>query len=70
MPKAASSQVRPLPFLAGTAAGRAKAGYMELVIAAALEWQLPPAYIEYLRHFLPNRPGGVTWRSLKEYGWT
>jgi len=51
-------------------AGRAKAGYMELVIAAALEWQLPPAYIEYLRHFLPNRPGGVTWRSLKEYGWT
>ena len=51
-------------------AGRAKAGYMELLIAAALEWQLPPAYIAYLRRFLPKRPGGVTWRSLKEYGWT
>jgi hypothetical protein len=51
-------------------AGRAKAGYMELVVAAALEWQLPPAYVEYLRHFLPKRSGGATWRSLKEYGWT
>jgi AIG2-like family len=52
------------------AAGRAKAGYVELLIAASLEWQLPAAYIEYLRRFLPKRPGGVTWRSLKEYGWT
>ena len=51
-------------------AGRAKAGYMELLIAAALEWQLPAAYIAYLQRFLPKRPGEVTWRSLKEYGWT
>lgn len=51
-------------------AGRAKIGYMELLIAAALEWQLPAAYIAYLRRFLPKRPVGVTWRSLKEYGWT
>lgn len=51
-------------------AGRAKAGYMELVIAAALEWQLPQAYIQYLRCFLPKLSGGATWRSLKEYGWT
>ena len=51
-------------------AGLPKAGYMELVIAAALEWQLPPAYITYLRRFSPKRPCGVTWRSLKEYGWT
>jgi cation transport regulator ChaC len=50
--------------------GRAKAGYMELVIAAALEWQLPPPYIAQLRRFLPKRPCSVTWRSLKEYGWT
>jgi AIG2-like family len=50
--------------------GRAKAGYMELVIAAALEWQLPQAYIAYLRRFLPKRPCGATWRCLKEYGWT
>jgi AIG2-like family len=51
-------------------AGRAKAGYMELVIAAALEWQLPPAYIASLRHFLPKRPGGAGPRGLKEFGWT
>jgi hypothetical protein len=50
--------------------GRAKAGYMELVIAAALEWQLPEAYIGFLQQFLPQRPGGATWRSLKEFGWT
>jgi cation transport regulator ChaC len=51
-------------------AGRAKAGYMELVIAAALEWRLPQAYIQHLRRFLPKLSDGVTWRSLKEYGWT
>jgi len=51
-------------------AGRAKAGYMELVINAALEWQLPPAYIASLRHWLPRRPGGVGPRKLGEFGWT
>lgn len=51
-------------------AGPAKAGYMELVIAAALEWQLPQAYIAYLRRFLPKRPGGARWRSVKEFRWT
>jgi len=50
--------------------GRAKAGYVELLIAAALEWQLPPAYIASLRRFLPKRPGGAAWGSLREYGWT
>jgi hypothetical protein len=50
--------------------GRAKAGYMELVIAAALEWQLPQAYIAALRRFLPKRPGGAGPRKLEEFGWT
>ncbi len=50
--------------------GPAKAGYMELVVAAALEWKLPTAYIAHLRRFLPKRSCGATWRSLKEYGWT
>lgn len=50
-------------------AGRAKAGYMELVIAAALEWQLPQAYIDRLRRWLPRRPGGAGPRKLKEFGW-
>ena len=36
--------------------GRAKAGYMEIVIAAAREWRLPDGYIAFLRRFLPARP--------------
>jgi hypothetical protein len=51
-------------------AGRARAGYMELVIAAALEWRLPRAYIASLRQWLPKRPGGAGPRKLKEFGWT
>jgi cation transport regulator ChaC len=50
--------------------GRAKAGYMELVIAAALEWQLPHSYIDALQLWLPGRRGGAGPRRLKEFGWT
>jgi AIG2-like family len=50
--------------------GRPKAGYVELVIAAALEWQLPHAYIASLRHWLPERPGGAGPRKLEEFRWT
>jgi Gamma-glutamyl cyclotransferase, AIG2-like len=44
---------RPCPL------GRAKSGYMELVIAAALEWRLPELYIDALRGLLPNRASGA-----------
>ncbi len=50
--------------------GRAKAGYMELVIAAALEWQLPATYIASLRQWLPKRAGGAGPRKLEDFGWT
>jgi AIG2-like family len=50
--------------------GRAKPGYMELVVAAALEWRLPEAYIASLRDLLPKRPGGAGPRKLEEFGWT
>lgn len=50
--------------------GRPKAGYMEIVIAAALEWQLPQAYIEALRLWLPKRPAAAGPRRLEEFGWT
>ncbi len=50
--------------------GRAKAGYMELVIAAALEWQLPQAYIASLSRWSPKRPAGAGPRNLGEFGWT
>jgi cation transport regulator ChaC len=50
--------------------GLAKAGYMQVVIAAALEWQLPQAYISSLRHWLPGRRGGVGRRKLGGFEWT
>ena len=50
--------------------GRAKAGYMELVIAAALEWQLPRAYIASLQRWSPPDSAGAGPRKLGEFGWT
>lgn len=50
--------------------GLAKAGYMEVVIGAALEWRLPQAYILSLRHWLPRWRGGAGPRRLEEFGWT
>ena len=50
--------------------GRPKPGYMELVIAAALEWQLPHAYIAFLRHWLLKRPTSASPSKFEEYGWT
>jgi AIG2-like family len=42
-----------------------QAGYMDIVIAAALEWQLPAPYIERLRGWLLRGP-----RRLKAFRWT
>lgn len=51
-------------------AGRPKAGYMELVLAAARAWKLPPAYITSLQSWLPAQPRGAGSRKLREFGWT
>ena len=50
--------------------GRAKAGYMELVVAAALEWQLPRDYIASLRRWSSPELAGTGPRKLGEFGWT
>jgi hypothetical protein len=50
--------------------GRPKSGYMELVVAAAIEWKLPATYIASLRDWLPSCPGGAGARKLGEFGWT
>jgi hypothetical protein len=42
-----------------------RAGYMEVVIAAALEWQLPDVYIDELRGWSERRS-----RKLGEFRWT
>jgi hypothetical protein len=48
--------------------GRPKAGYMELVIAAARQWQFPQTYITSLEQWLPRGPLPAGWRSLKAFG--
>ena len=48
-------------------AGRPRAGYMEIVIAAAREWDLPHAYVASLSHWL--RPLGAGPRNLREFAW-
>jgi hypothetical protein len=42
-----------------------RAGYLDVVIAAALEWRLPDAYIDELRSWSRRRP-----RKLGEFRWT
>jgi hypothetical protein len=49
--------------------GRAKIGYMELVIAAALEWRLPQLYIDALRGWLPERATGARPLYGKAFPW-
>ncbi len=50
--------------------GRPRVGYMELVIAAAREWNLPADYIAALQRWLPRQPRGAGHRDLKEFAWT
>jgi AIG2-like family len=54
---------RPCPL------GRAKIGYTELVIAAALEWRLPELYIDALRGWLPKRSSGTRPPYGKAFQW-
>ncbi len=49
--------------------GEPKAGYMEIVIAAARAWQLPAAYIDSLQRWLPKHPTGSGPRKLGDLAW-
>jgi cation transport regulator ChaC len=50
--------------------GFARAGYLELVIAAALEWRLPQAYIGALSSRVPRRPTAGDSNEFGAFGWT
>jgi hypothetical protein len=50
--------------------GVPKAGYMDLVVAAARSWNLPLRYIVSLERWLPAQQRFVGSRNLKELGWT
>jgi hypothetical protein len=47
--------------------GRPKPGYIELVIAAAREWELPDGYIRSLQAFAAARPLGADARKIGEF---
>jgi hypothetical protein len=47
--------------------GRPKPGYIELVIAAAREWDLPAHYIDFLQGFASTRPLGTDVRKIGEF---
>jgi gamma-glutamylcyclotransferase (GGCT)/AIG2-like uncharacterized protein YtfP len=48
--------------------GRPKPGYIELVIAAAREWDLPAAYVQSLARWSPARRSGARTAKLGEFG--
>jgi gamma-glutamylcyclotransferase (GGCT)/AIG2-like uncharacterized protein YtfP len=50
--------------------GQPKAGYMELVIAAARAWKFPAPYILSLQQWLRPQSAGAGPRKLGEFGWT
>jgi cation transport regulator ChaC len=50
--------------------GVPKAGYMNLVVAAARSWHLPLRYIASLERWLPTQQRAAGTRNLKEFGWT
>jgi len=71
LPVRCGNRLRPaLVYIArGSRSGAAKAGYMELVIAAARGWALPPDYISSLQRFLPRRPASAGPRKLGDLSW-
>jgi hypothetical protein len=49
------------------AQGRPKPGYIELVVEAARQWDLPQAYIDGLQGFAAMRPRGADARKIGEF---
>jgi hypothetical protein len=65
----AGGRARALVYLARpTAEGRPKLGYIELVIAAAREWNFPPAYIRSLQRWRPARRSDARTATIREFG--
>jgi len=48
--------------------GAARPGYISLVVEAAREWQLPPAYIRSLQRLSPSRWRGARAKDTGELG--
>jgi len=50
--------------------GSARSGYLELVVAAARDWELPPDYIALLQRWRPARSVDAGPRKSGALGWT
>jgi hypothetical protein len=72
MPVLRDGRCRPalIYFARQSRTGRPKAGYMELVVAAARQWKFPQAYIASLQRWLPQQTIGAGPRKLEEFRWT
>jgi len=67
----AGRRLRALVYLARPGGvGRAKSGYMELVVAAARAWQLPADYVATLQQWLPARSAAIGVGKFGAFGWT
>ena len=47
--------------------GAPKPGYMEIVVTAARQWEMPADYIASLVEWLPGRPGAAGHRKLGDF---
>lgn len=66
--RGADGHVPALVYIARPAGeGRPKPGYIELVIKAAREWDLPEPYIRSLEAWMPVRPSGTDVRKIGEF---
>jgi hypothetical protein len=63
----ATRRVQALTYLARPGEGRPRPGYMELVIAAAREWDLPASYLSSLQRWLPARAGEASDAKIREF---
>jgi gamma-glutamylcyclotransferase (GGCT)/AIG2-like uncharacterized protein YtfP len=66
--RSAGGRMAALVYLARPGAeGRPKPGYIELVAAAATEWDLPQSYIRALEAWRTTRPPGPDARKIGEF---
>jgi gamma-glutamylcyclotransferase (GGCT)/AIG2-like uncharacterized protein YtfP len=66
--RGAGGRVPALVYLARPGGqGRPKPGYIDLVVAAARQWDLPQAYIHELEAFAQPRPVGADARKIGEF---
>lgn len=65
----AGRRLPALVYLARSGSARPRPGYMELVLAAARQWELPPAYLRSLEQWLPAQASTASGAKIREFRW-